>query len=144
MREISATSTPRPRAVSASTVTGLRTKRVAEGDGVLQMLRWLGRTPESFVVGYVSQDAARERLPAASVDQVLRFDTAKLYAAIDEQRRNRGLTWQEVVGEIGLITISVNTLTHMKAGGRTGFPHVMRFTRWLGQPAAAFVRVSPF
>ena len=37
------------RAISVSTITGMRKRRVIEGDGVLQMLRWLGRTPESFV-----------------------------------------------------------------------------------------------
>lgn len=30
------------RPTSTSTVTSMRTKAVAEGDGVLQMLRWLG------------------------------------------------------------------------------------------------------
>jgi len=144
MREISATSTPRPRAISSSTVRGLQTKRVAEGDGVLQMLRWLGRTPESFAPGHVSQDATRERLPEAAVDQVLSFDTVKIYDALDAQRRERGLTWQQVVREMGRITISVSTLTHLKAGGRTGFLEVLHITRWLGQPAAAFVRISPF
>jgi hypothetical protein len=39
------------RPLALSTVTSLRTKRVAEGDGVLQMLRWLDRAPESFVPG---------------------------------------------------------------------------------------------
>jgi hypothetical protein len=37
------------RPISRSTVTGLRTKAVAEGDGVLAMLKWLNRTPESYV-----------------------------------------------------------------------------------------------
>jgi hypothetical protein len=26
--------------------------------------------------------------------------------------------------------------------GRTGFPHVMRILRWLGQPAVAFTRIA--
>src|SRR5262245_16365800 len=39
------------RAVASSTVTRLRTQKVAEADGVLQMLRWLRRAPESFVPG---------------------------------------------------------------------------------------------
>jgi hypothetical protein len=39
------------RPISRSTVTGLGTKAVAEGDGVLAMLKWLNRTPESFLPG---------------------------------------------------------------------------------------------
>jgi hypothetical protein len=37
--------------IATSTITGLRTKALAEGAGVLQMLRWLGRAPESFMQG---------------------------------------------------------------------------------------------
>src|SRR4030095_10440660 len=37
--------------IASSTITGLRTKGLAEADGVLQMLRWLGRAPESFMRG---------------------------------------------------------------------------------------------
>lgn len=38
--------------ISASTISGLKNKRWGvEGDGVLQMLLWLDRTPESFVPG---------------------------------------------------------------------------------------------
>src|SRR6185295_3414637 len=37
--------------IARSTVAGLPTKAVAEGDGILQMLRWLNRSPESFVPG---------------------------------------------------------------------------------------------
>jgi len=35
--------------IARSTVSGRRTKAVAEVDGVLQMLRWLNRTPRSFM-----------------------------------------------------------------------------------------------
>src|SRR5215467_3620214 len=39
--------------ISPSTTTGLKDKRWGvEGDGVLQMLLWLDRTPESFVLGH--------------------------------------------------------------------------------------------
>ena len=46
------------RPVASSTIAGLRTKAQAEADGVLQMLRWLGRAPESFVPGVPSTLAA--------------------------------------------------------------------------------------
>jgi hypothetical protein len=49
-REISALfaqGTAKP--VSSSTLRALCTREAVEGDGVLQMLLWLERTPESFV-----------------------------------------------------------------------------------------------
>src|SRR5215470_12278214 len=72
------------RPLAASTVTGLRTKATAEGDGVLQMLRWLGRAPESFVGA--ADSSTTSSLPAVGPNQVLRFDTRKLYAAVNSAR----------------------------------------------------------
>jgi hypothetical protein len=111
------------RAISVSTMTSLRAKGVAEADGVLQMLLWLKRTPESFVPGHPDRDDATTRLPDVPPHRILRFDTRKLHAALDAKRRARTLTWAQVAGEIGL---GVSTLTHLAKGGRTGFPPVMR------------------
>jgi uncharacterized protein YfiM (DUF2279 family) len=126
------------RPLAASTVTGFRTKPVAEGDRVLAMLRWLGRTPESFVPGSaVDGDAAR--LPAAGA-RVLRMDTRKLDEALNAARAARGLTWEQLAREIAGKT--TNTLTGLARNSRTGFPHVMRITAWLGQPLARFTRAT--
>src|SRR5262245_28098655 len=91
----------RTRGVAASTITGLRDKRVGEGDGILQMLLWLGRTPESFVPGRKDADSDHYRLPAVPSHQVLRWDTRALFLALDAQRLERQLTWAEVAREIG-------------------------------------------
>lgn len=40
---------------------------VIEGDGVLQALHWLNRTPESFVPGHMP--AANEALPHVEADR---------------------------------------------------------------------------
>jgi hypothetical protein len=127
--------------ISASTVTNLRTKAIAEGDGVLQMLRWLGRMPESFIPGYPA-DPETLKMPPIPSDKVLRFDTIKLHAALNAQRIERRLTWQQVALEIG--EMSAAGLTHLKKGGRTGFPFVSRMSRWLGRPALDFTRLSNF
>ena len=52
---------PDRRAIASGTITGIRNKRVAEGNGVLHMLLWLDRTPESFVPGYPNASDARFR-----------------------------------------------------------------------------------
>ena len=126
--------------IATSTITGLRTKAVAEADGVLQMLRWLRRAPESFMSG-LSPALAASSLPPADVREVLRFDTEKLHESLDLRRRDRALVWPDVAAAIGVPESHVRGL---KRGGRTGFPGVMRLTRWLERPASDFIRRSAY
>ncbi len=130
-------STSRP--VSASTITGIRHRKVAEGDGVLQMLRWLGRAPEEFVPGATVDDQVTA-LPEADSDQVLRWDSAALHRAVDERRTARGMSWRQVAGEVGC---GPSALTALARGGRVHFPLVMRIVGWVDRPAAAFIRPTP-
>lgn len=126
--------------IARSSVTGLRTKAVAEGDAILAMLKWLNRAPESFVTGGNGTASSKATaLPDVPMPFGLRLDTRKLHAAVNAQRVTRGLTWHQVADEIGVGKLS---LTHLSKGGRTGFPHVMRITGWLGRPAAEFTRAS--
>jgi hypothetical protein len=127
------------RALAVSTVTSLRTKAVAEGDGVLAMLRWLDRTPESFVPGSPLASAEAARLPDVR-PLVLRMDTNKLHGALNAARVERGLTWEQLAREIRGAT--VNTLTGLASSERTGFPNVMWVTGWLGKPLASFTRAT--
>jgi hypothetical protein len=126
--------------IAQSTVVSLRVRAVVEGDGVLQMLRWLGRAPESFVPGL--EVTPRHALPEIPPGQLLRFDTRMLYAALDGQRLERGLSWQQAAREIGGTRISAGSLTHLRKGGRTAFPGVVRMARWLGRPTGQFTRGS--
>ena len=126
--------------IATSTITSLRNKEIAEGDGVLQMLLWLGRTPESFFAGAVASDPERARLPELGREQILRWDTKAMYSALDAQRQARAMSWAEVAHEIG--GYNASGLTRLSRGGRTGFPRVMRIVRWLGQPATTFTRAS--
>jgi hypothetical protein len=129
-----------PRGIAVSTVTGLRTKRVAEGDGVLGMLVWLGRSPESFVPGHPLASAPEAALPPVRPGhRGLRWDVQGLYAAMQSRRAERDMTWQEVADEIGC---GKNSLTGLAKATRVGFPGVMNLVWWLGRPAADFVRSS--
>src|SRR5262245_54963476 len=74
------------RAIASSTITSLKDKPVGEGDGILQMLLWLGRSPESFVPGAADPDHDRYRLPELTAAQVLRWDTRALFLALDARR----------------------------------------------------------
>jgi hypothetical protein len=125
-------------AVAASTISGVATKAVAEGDGVLQMLIWLERTPESFVPGFPDSSADRYRLPAGEKNSILRWDTEALYAALDAKRRLSEMTWADVAREIGGMNAAM--LSGLATRSRVGFPGVMRVVGWLGEPAASFTR----
>src|SRR5262249_7170663 len=57
------------RPISASTISGLKSKRWGvEGDGVLQMLLWLDRSPESFVPGHPGAERPDARLPRVGAE----------------------------------------------------------------------------
>jgi ribosomal protein L24E len=127
------------RRLSQSTVTGIRFRRAAEGDGVLVMLRWLNRTPESFVPGHHKSNDLGARLPDIPAGKVLRFDARKLHAAVDARRIERKMTWTEVAKEIGF---GPTSLPRLSKGKRVVFPGVMRIFRWLDRPAADFTRAS--
>ena len=122
--------------ISVTTIRGMAQKRSVTSAVVLQVLRWLGRTPESFLAP--AADELGKSLPMAGPDQVLRFDTRALHAALDQARRERGMTWRQVAAELPGFTPSM--LQNLATGPLIGFPRVMTLTQWLGRPAAAFVR----
>src|ERR1043165_7883465 len=97
-REINAARPARAvRPVATSTMTRLRTKALAEADGVLQMLRWLGRAPERFA-GATPADGATA-LPDARAGDILRFDPRKLYDELAQAREAGGLTWPQLASQ---------------------------------------------
>jgi hypothetical protein len=121
--------------ISLSTIRGMTRKRSVTSGVVLQILRWLERAPESFLSG---DGAAGEALPEPGAGRILRFDTSALHAALDAERRRRGLTWKQAAAE--LPGFSDSMLTNLATGPLIGFPRVMLLTQWVGQPAVRFVR----
>ena len=127
-------------AISASTITGLRHRRQVEADGVLQMLRWLDRTPESFGATSYTEEKLSTFLPPIKPHQTLRFNVSAIYAALEAKRTTNGLSWKEVAQEIG--GCAPGSLTRLAKGSRVSFPHVMRVIRWTGKTASEFMRAS--
>jgi transcriptional regulator with XRE-family HTH domain len=128
------------RAIGPSTLIGMRRRRAIDGDGVLQMLRWLGRSPESFVRGHTRETDPADLLPDIGPSHVLRFDAQAIFTALDGARAARGLTWRQVADEIG--GMQSGSLTRLAQGGRVGFPDIMRIAAWLERPAASLTRPS--
>ena len=124
--------------ISPGTLRGMLKKRSVTSAVILQALRWLGRTPESFLSGATRSASPDEQLPEAGHDRILRFDTRAIYAALQQERLRRGLSWQQVADALPGSTLSM--LTNLASGPLVGFPRVMTITQWLGRPAATFVR----
>lgn len=125
--------------VSVSTIRKMQNGRVAEGDGVLSVLRWLGRTPESFIPG---SGGTATRLPEiAEGSGVVRFDTHAIYEALDARRTELGMSWREMAATIGVGHAA--GLTHLRNGGRVSFPGIVRILAWLGEPVARYTHITP-
>jgi hypothetical protein len=124
--------------ISVATVRGMQSKRSVTSAVVLQILRWLGRTPESFLSRGDAAPQALEILPDPGPSRVLRFDTRAMHAALDAERIKQGMKWKQVADELPGFTASM--LTNLATGPLIGFPRVMMITQWLGRPAASFVR----
>ena len=72
---------------------------------------------------------------------MIRFDAKALHAALDAQRKARGLTWAEVAREIGVASA---TMTRMKEGGRLEVDGTLAMVRWLGRTIESFTRETPY
>lgn len=90
--------------MAPSTIADLRTREVVEADGVLQLLHWLGRPPESFVAEVGDAGSPRYRLPQVPKGCLLRWDTAAIHRALEARRGELGLTWRQVANQIGGVT----------------------------------------
>ena len=66
-----------------------------------------------------------------------RLDSAALFAALDQRRSARGLTWAEVAAETG---VSVATIKRTGRGGRMEADGMLALVSWLGLPVETFVR----
>ncbi len=74
--------------VSLATIRGIGSKSSVTSAVVLQILRWLRRTPESFLAAGEVAPQAEETLPDPGPLRILR--TRALHTALDAERRKRG------------------------------------------------------
>lgn len=68
---------------------------------------------------------------------MIRFDPKALYAALDEKRRSREMSWPQVAAEIG---VSASTITRTRDGGRMEVDGMLAMVSWLGVPVETFTR----
>lgn len=101
----------------------------------LFMLRWMGRAPEDFLTGD-PVDVGDVRLPDAGPNTRLRWNLAELHEALNERRRELGLTWAELAEELDCTPAR---LTNLRTARLADMNLTMRITQWLARPAADFV-----
>jgi hypothetical protein len=104
----------------------------------LFMLRWLRRAPEDFLTGPVV-DVGEVGLPEAGPDSRLRWNLTEAHAVLNEERRERGLTWAVLAEELDC---TPNRLTGLRTARLADMELAMRVTQWLGRPAAAFIHAA--
>jgi len=122
--------------ISPATIKSMAQRGDTTCQHALFMLRWLSRTPESFVPG-APTETARNALPHAGPDQRLRWDLVLLHEAVNGRRRDSEMTWQQVAKELGCTD---NQLTGLRtARFSTGMVLAMRIVQWLERPARDFI-----
>jgi hypothetical protein len=121
--------------LAAGTLRNLGERGDTSCQHALFFLRWLERTPESFLVG-ADLDAGAP-LPAWGPDRRPRWDLKALHAGLNEARASRGATWAQTAREL---RCNPGQLTSLKtARYATGMSLAMRITQWVGSPAADFM-----
>jgi hypothetical protein len=126
--------------VSASAMTAVARRERLEADGVLAMVRWLGRTPESFTGDPGDKAGSAPAGDALTSQRFLRVDTTALHRGLDERRRSLDLTWRQVAQQIGNVTPSM--LSRLAMGGRTEVNVLLAATAWLGSSVDRFTHLT--
>ena len=127
----------RDHTISPSTLTKMADKPRTSCQHALFMLRWLDRTPESFLAGIVHGDDPRFALPRAGPHRRLRWSLKLLWAVMDEKRRQESLTWPQLADLLGCTPSQLTGLRTARFA--TGMDLAMRVVQWVGRPAGDFV-----
>ena len=125
--------------ISASTLTGMAKRGDTSCQHALFMLRWLGRAPESFILGSTA-DAGGTALPFVGPDQRIRWDLQNLYAALDSQRRERGFTWRQLARELVCTPSQLSGIKRVRFA--ISMKLAMRIVKWLDRPARDFIHAA--
>lgn len=118
-----------------STVTNMAKRKDTTCQHGAAMLRWLGASPEQFMPG--AGERSRQ-LPKMGPDKRPRWDLPALAAALDKERGERGLTWQELAKQIPCGVSQVTGLKKVRYA--ISMVLAMRIMRWLDRPAADFIK----
>jgi hypothetical protein len=127
--------------VSVPSLRSMTAGRRIEADAVVLMLQWLRRPCDDFVVrqdlGCAPPASGRPQPPVPPL--YARFDTIALHLALDRARSERGLTWDDVAGALG---VSPGVIARFTKGGRTNADLMVAAADWAGEPVEALLQPS--
>jgi hypothetical protein len=124
--------------ISPATLTNVAKLGNTSCQHALFMLRWLHRSPESFLAG-VANDGSFA-LPEAGPDRRLRWNLKLLYQDLDEQRQEEKLTWPALAQQLQCTTSQLTGIRTVRYA--IGMKLAMRIVQWLDQSAAHYVYVA--
>jgi hypothetical protein len=125
--------------IDPSTLTKMAKKPRTSCQHALFMLRWLDRSPESFLEGATHDDPGFA-LPPAGPDRRLRWSLKLLYRTMDEKRRQEELTWPQLAATLGCSPSRLTALRTAKFA--TDMDLAMRIVQWINRPAAEFIYLA--
>lgn len=67
----------------------------------------------------------------------MQFDKTRFYDALDRQRRESGMSWRQLAGEL---TLSPSTFTRLAQGRRPDVDTFVKLLAWMNRPASDFVQ----
>lgn len=133
-------SRPNDHPISPSTIISMSKRGNTTCQHALIFLRWLGRSPESFLPGFAKSYDDETWLHYAGTDRRPRWHLRRLYDAINAQRQEKQMTW----GEVAIVLCCTpNQLTGIRtARYAINMKLAMRIVQWLDRPAADFIYLA--
>lgn len=119
--------------MALDTVKNMVRRRDTTCQHALHMLRWLNKTPESFLTNAEEQNS----LPFSSAKR-LYWSMAALGKAVAEKKTQERLAWKQVADELGCTQSQASGIAKLRYGMSVHL--AMRITQWLGSSSADFIR----
>ena len=120
--------------IALATVNGMKKRMDTSCQHSLHMLRWLDKTPESFLQGA----GIDERLPF-SADAPLYWSMKAVGEAVAAEKVKRNLSWKQVAQELEASQNQVSAIHKLRYGMSVHL--AMKITQWLNRPSSDFIVV---
>ena len=118
--------------MSLSTVKNMVRRNVTTCQHALHLLRWLDKTPESFLI----RAQVDESLPF-SAEGRLYWSMRALADAVSNEKEKRNRTWKQVAQELNCSPNQASGLSKIRYG--INIHRAMKFTQWLHRPSTDFI-----
>ena len=126
--------------ISPSTIINMSKRGNTTCQHALIFLKWLGRSPESFLPGVAKNAGDETWLRYTATDRRPRWHLRRLYDAINNRRQEQQLTWGELAQ---VLRCTPNQLTGIRtARYAIGMKLAMRIVVWLERPASDFIYLA--